>query len=183
MSENVKKEEANINDNGFSAKKVDKKDIDGNEEIVGVVPVDSKNVSWDELHATHKGMASDILDLQMLVVTMVKTNEQKIDSDPKLYAMVTGLMKSIDDVALELKETQDRYIGKGTGLIDKDDEEGNMLYVETLGRYIGIGEKFAVLSSTAITDIVTLINLDNNIIQTSIKVQTDIAKAVAENNK
>jgi len=173
----------NVVDNTTEEDKVVSKlaDDTNKEDLIGVVKVDPSKISWQELLDIHKTMAADIIDLQMLVVTMVKTNERVIDLDKELYAVVTGLMKTIDDVALELKDNFERFKDKGNGSIDKENEDDCMLYVEINAAYIATGEKLMNLSSTAITDILTKINLKNDVIvKDAKKLQKDIAEKTAQ---
>lgn len=155
-------------------------DIKKEEEIapLATIKMESDECNWDKLTEENNFIVKEIIDLQMLVVTMVKANEKAIDANSDLYATVTGLMKTIDDAALETKKLSDTHAGL-TGLISQDDDDNVLKFLNTLNEYNNIGEKVSMLTSTAITDILTMINFSNDdVLKTSINVQTEIAEKI-----
>jgi len=151
-------------------------------EVIGNIKLKDE-ISWSDVLETHKDMSDKLVGLQMMIVQMVKQNEQAIDNDPKLYAVVTGLMKTVDDVAKELKEIYMTFGHKGNGLVAVDNESDVKLYLKASQEYILVTEKLLNLSSTAITDVLTMINLNNDtLLKESIKLKDEIIEKSAEHH-
>ena len=147
-------------------------------EPLATIKMEDNECNWDAANAEKENIIKDIIDLQMLVVTMVKANERVIDSDKKIYDTVTGLMKTIDDAANEVKELSLTHKNL-SGIIKPENDDEILTFLKTLNEYNNIGEKVSVLTSTAITDILTLINFSNSdVLKTSINVQTEIVEKV-----
>ncbi len=156
--------------------KVNKTDnVDG---IAGVMEVNDDEVSWDVLNRTYKETAKDIIDLQCLVVKMVEENEDKVNNNPETFNTVKGLLNTVNDVSVELREVYDGYKNKRevtTGLIDTEVEEDVILYIETMSDFVSIGEKFSNLTSTAVTDVFIAIQAGDDIVKDAITLQNEIA--------
>ena len=151
--------------------------IENGPAVLGTVKVDSGNITYEELYDTHKELTNELLDLQVLITTMVRTNSVDIDNDPELLAIVKGLLLTISDAATELVSIQNDWSKGRTGLtgeITEDNETDILGYVKAKSDYIGVGEKLANLSATAVTDILTRLNFDKDLLKEAIKLQDDL---------
>lgn len=151
---------------------------DEEQEVLGTFKVSEENVSWDELENHYKEIARDIIDLQMLIAGMAKENEVVINSNPKIYGIVSGLLKTISDVSTEIVNIRSTFAPTNalrSGTIDKDDEDNVIIYLTASSNFISAAEKLANLSAVAITDIISMLKLDPTLLKQAEDLKDEIS--------
>jgi len=143
------------------------------DKLLGTVKIDDSVVTWEALDASYTDLAKDIVKQQYLIIEMAKSNETAIGADKELSTAVIGLTQSLGDLAKECVAVRSKHTGLGVGPIDKEDEDNITLYIQCEHEYVSIGEKYLNLSSVAVLDIFTRLQVDTTGIK---KLQKDIEK-------
>jgi len=153
------------------------------EERVGIsVATDKKldsmfeeEVKWDDLVDARTSTVETLIEQQTLLSELVKSEEDKINNDQEIFALVDGLSKTFNDLAGDINKlavehatvTTDVEINGGTvtvpkefkkGVIDNNDDE--LAYLTIGSNYVAIEEKIGHITSTAYIDIYTKLKMD-----------------------
>jgi len=148
--------------------------------LAATVKIEDK-ISWSDLESTYADISKHIIELQYMIMSIVTPNIKMIEADSKLHDIVKGMLLSVEDTAGELAVTREKYIQNLTGgndIISEDDEDGTMKYLSISAEFIACGEKVSILMSTAVTDILISLNIDDGLIKDAVELQNNIIKGV-----
>jgi len=118
------------------------------------------NMYWDDLIDLKNETVRLLLAQQQLLIQLAEYHKAEVSINVPLNEAVNGLMKSYQDVGVEIRKTMDRHLtfdnGNITiirsGLVSKDNDE-YLEYISIAGEYIGAQELIGNLSTTAYLDI------------------------------
>jgi len=122
-----------------------------------------EQMRWDDLNAIFIELATDVQKQQTLILELAKQHENIINNDTSTYSMVSGLIKSIDDVATDIvnirKEHSINNVTR-TGPVDKNNTDDVMLNIELTSKYVTAREVLTNLTSTGFIDIFSKLKID-----------------------
>ena len=125
--------------------------------------LDNVTYKWDTLIEEYEHTANDIVTQLSLCDELCKLYGDPLSKNPELNNTVIGLIRTYQDLADDIHKQADKHKENGEwkkGLIQEDDVDSIMYYVNILGMYTAIQERIARLASKGYLDVVTQIMSD-----------------------
>jgi len=147
-------------------KKQSKKQTIGLSTNVETKKQQEEKLKWDFLKEEFERVGKDIVYQQALVVELTKKYEDKINKDKELFHAVSGFIKSLTDLAEELREISNEHRDKEgkfyTGEIDSEDMDSQLTYFRVAEMYLNKSTILANILATAYMDIFIKLQIDTD---------------------
>jgi len=150
-------------------------------------------VKWEDLVDARTSTVTTLMEQQTLLAELVETEQDKINNDAEIFAIIDGLGKTFNDLAGDINTLSIEHATETTEVEVKGnkvtipteyksgvitDSDGELAYLTLGSNYVAIEEKIAHITSTTYIDIYTKLKMDVTDLvdaaNTGVEVQKDI---------
>lgn len=157
-----------------------------------------EKVNWEDLILARNEAVDTLMKQQVLFLGLVENYKEKIDSDPKAFAIVDGVLKSFKDIAVDIislsvqhaEETKEvngntQVTKFRSGPVDVSDDDSNeeLDYLRIATGYVSITEKLAFIASSAYLDVFTSLKIPTDDLNKVITSSVDELNKTVKDNK